>query len=328
MTRFASPWAFAALIVIIPLVYVWLRSRRRPPVLVHADLGPLAGVRPTWRVHLAALPRVLRVAFLILAVLALARPQFGLRSEQIKTFGVDIAIVLDRSSSMRALDLTPDRLGVAKRTIREFLLGRESDRAALVPFAREAYSASPLTLDHSSVLALVDELGFATRAEDGTAIGLGLAAAINRLGDSNATSKVVILVTDGVNNAGEIAPLTAAELAEGAGIKVYTIGVGTRGVARIPVQDPRGRWVVVDAPVEIDEETLQAIAARTGGRYYRADRDGKLEEIFSEIDTLEKTEIESTIHVDWSDRFEGWLLAAAAIFLLELLARLWLARLP
>ncbi len=328
MTRLASPWALALLLTLLPLFWAWWRSSCRPPAVLYADLAICDGAPSTWRVRLRHLPRILRVAFLILATLALARPQAGIRSEEITTFGVDIVVVLDRSGSMRALDLTPDRLRVAKRTVREFVLGRKSDRIGLVPFAGEAYTACPLTLDHGALLTQIEDLDFAPREADGTAIGLGLAAAVNRLRISDAKSRVIILVTDGVNNAGPIAPLTAAEMAKDRVIRIYTIGVGTHGMARIPVRDHFGRQRVTTFPVEIDEQMLTRIAEMTGGRYFRADADGKLEEIFKTIDGMEKTEVVSKIHVAWSDRFEGLLLAAGIVFLLELLARLLFGRLP
>lgn len=329
MNRLASPWALAALLALLPLLALWWRASRRPPAILYSDLelpGPLPS---TWRIRLRHLPRILRVAFFILAAIALARPQYGVRSEEVTTHGVDIVIVLDRSGSMRALDLTPDRLTVAKRTIKNFVDGRPHDRLGLVPFAGEAYTACPLTLDHTALLELLDAVDFATRDEDGTAIGLGLAAAVGRLDASDAKSRVIILVTDGVNNTGAIAPLTAAELARDKGMRVYTIGIGTHGSARLPVQGPSGRWRVIPVPVEIDEGTLRQIAKMTGGQYFRADENGKIEEIFSTIDGLERSEIKSRLHVAWTDRFEGWLIAAGLLLLAEIFVlRFFFGRLP
>lgn len=329
MMRLEAPWSLAALSVLIPLVWIWWRSRRNPPVVLFSTLSVLEGLRPSWRVRLAWVPRALRVAFLILAAVALSRPQAGLRSEDLITYGVDIMVVLDRSGSMQALDLKPNRLGVAKQTIQKFIEGRPGDRIGLVAFSREAYTACPLTLDHPAVSALVADIDFARQDEDGTAMGLGLAGAINRLRGSDAKSRIIVLVTDGINNAGSIAPLTAADLARQRGIKVYTIGVGTRGMAPMPVPDAHGRVTIIQVEAEIDEDMLTEVARVTGGRYFRADRAGKLEEIFATIDQMEKTEIKSTIHLDWSDRFEGWLLAAGLCFLAEVLAARWLVgRLP
>ncbi|MDH3284787.1 MAG: VWA domain-containing protein, partial [Acidobacteriota bacterium] len=304
MMRLAAPWSLALLVALVPLFLVWWLARRRPAAVRHADLSLLAGAPAGWRVRLRHLPRVLRVAFLVLAAAALARPQAGVRQEEVTTHGVDIVVALDRSGSMRALDLDPDRLTVAKSTIRAFADGRPADRLGLVAFSRDAYTACPLTLDHEALAAILGDIDFAQRDEDGTAIGLGLAAAVNRLRASDAESRVAVLVTDGVNNAGSIAPLTAAELAKQHDIKTYTIGIGTHGYARVPVTGPSGRRRVVPMAVEIDEKTLREIAAATGGRYFRAGATGELEKIFATIDELEKTEIVSTVHVAWSDRFE------------------------
>lgn len=329
MMRLEAPWALALLALLLPLIWYWVRQRRRPPAVLHADLSGLADVPRTLRVRLRHLPRVLRVLFLVLAVLALARPQYGVRHETISTFGVDIVVVLDRSGSMRALDFEPNRLEAAKQTIENFVAGRPGDRIGLVAFAKESYTACPLTLDHTALSALADDIDFAAEGEDGTSIGLGLASAVNRLRKSDATSRVVILVTDGRNNAGSIAPETAAELAAEFDIRVYTVGVGTRGRVPMPVSDRFGRQQVVQVSVEIDEEALTRIAERTGGRYFRADEREKMEEIFSEIDRMEKTEVTSQVHVAWTDRFEGLLLAAALALLLEVfVARPWLGRLP
>ncbi len=329
MIRLASPLALLSLLALLPIFRAWWRQSRRPPALLWPDLSLLAAARPGWRSRLVHASRVLRVGFLVLAAIALARPQAGIRGEEVTTHGVDIVVVLDHSGSMRAMDLEPNRLEVARRTIREFTEGRPHDRLGLVVFARDAWTACPLTLDHDALLAILDEVDFARRGEDGTAIGLGLAAAVARLDASPAKSRVAILVTDGVNNAGEIAPETAAELAKSRGIRVYTIGIGTHGFAPMPVPLPGGGTVTRPMPVEIDEDTLRAIARETGGRYFRADRTGKMEEIFRTIDRLEKTEIHTKVYVAWSDRFEPWLLAAGLLFLLEVaVARFTAGRLP
>lgn len=329
MIRLGAPWALALLLALVPLLWLWRRGARRPPALLHGDLALLRAAPDTWRVRLRHLPRALRIAFLVLATLALAGPQAGLRREQVTTRGVDIVIVLDRSTSMRAMDLEPHRLAVAQRIIGAFVDGRPHDRHGLVAFAREAYTACPLTLDHGGFTRILGAVDFAERDEDGTAIGLGLAAAVNRLRASDASSRVVVLVTDGQNNAGEIAPPTAADLAAELGIRVYTIGVGTHGFAPMAFRDQWGRMTVRHVPVEIDEDALRDIAARTEGAYFRADSSGTLEEIFARIDELETSELTSTVHVDWSDRFEGLLLAAGLVFLGEVLvARFLLGRLP
>jgi len=317
MSRLASPASLAWIALLLPLAIWWYRSSRRPAAVLYSDLDLLRDAPAGWRVRLRHLPRLLRVLFIALAAVALARPQSGLRTEQLSTYGVDIVVALDHSGSMRAMDLEPNRLEVAKRTLARFVEGRPSDRLGLVVFAREAYTACPLTLDHTALLALSDAVGIAPREADGTAIGLGLAAAINRLKASDARSRVAIVLTDGVNNAGAIAPMTAARLAREVGIRVYTIGVGTHGHAPMPVTGPSGRTRIVPVPVEIDEEMLRAMARETGGRYFRATDNEALERIFETIDRLEKTERTSEIKVAWSDRFEPWLLAAGLLLFLE-----------
>ena len=337
MIRFAQPWAFAALAALPLLLWWWWRSAKRGGGVRYSDLSLARQVRPTWRVHLAWLPRALRVLALMLSVLALARPQAGSEQSEVATEGVDVVLILDRSGSMQAMDFSPHRLGRAKQVMGQFVGGRPNDRVGLVAFAQTSFTACPLTLDHTALLAVLDDMDFAAPDESGTAIGLGLASAINRLIESPAKSRVAVLVTDGVNNAGPIDPLTAADLATQEKIKVYTIGVGTQGYAPVPRYDMRGR-IARDAqgqiltaamPVEIDEATLREVASRTGGSYYRATDAGDLERIFAEIDRLEKTEIKSTVWVAWEDRFAWFLIPAAAAFALELLfAVAILRRLP
>lgn len=329
MDRLANPWALGLLALLLPIFWAWFRAHRRPVTIIHGAFRFFESSPTTWRVRLGRLPRLFRVAFIVLAVLALARPQEEFREEPLTTHGVDIVVVLDRSASMRALDLTPDRITVAKRTIKQFVEGRPHDRLGLVLFATESYSACPLTLDHTALLAMVDDTQTATKSDGLTAIGLGLASAINRLKESDAKSRVVVLLTDGRNNEGQIAPMTAAAIAKDLGMRIYTIGIGTRGSALFPFRDQFGRDRVQRVPVDIDEETLKEIAALTGGKYFRADEDGRLEEIFSTIDALEKSEVESQVYISWSDRFEPFLILAGLIFLIEaLLLKPMLRRLP
>jgi Ca-activated chloride channel family protein len=337
MMRFAEPWAFALLALVPLLLWWWWHNWRRGGGVRYPDLR-IAGAAPaTWRVRIAWLPRALRVLAIVLAVIALARPQAGTQKTDVTTEGVDVVLILDRSGSMMAMDFEPNRLGKAKEVMAAFVEGRPHDRIGLVAFAQASFTACPLTLDQSAVLTVLGGMDFAPPEESGTAIGLGLASAVNRLMESPAKSRVAVLVTDGVNNSGAIDPLTAADLAAQEEITVYTIGVGTQGHAPIPrvdrrgrlLRDPRGRLLTVPMPVEIDEVTLRDIAERTGGRYYRAADESDLERIFGEIDQLEKTEITSTIWVAWEDRFRWFLLPAAGLFALELLlGLLFLRRLP
>jgi len=326
MFRFASPW----LLLLVPAVLaaVWWMARRRRRADARLAL-PLAGTRiklarSPWAALESGLPW-LRGTILILLVLSLARPQAGARVEDISTFGVDIVIALDISGSMRAEDFQPkNRLEVAKRTVDQFVDGRASDRIGLVVFASLAATRSPLTLDHEMLRQFLEQLDFAPPEQDGTAIGLGLATALNRLRESDARSKVVVLVTDGRNNRGQIGPKAAAEAARALEVKVYTIGVGSDAAVPIPL-GPTRRMV----RIELDEELLQEIAAATGGRYFRATDAAGLEQIFDVIDELEKTEIESKVRVIYSEMFALLLVPAVVLLLLErLLSSTRLRRIP
>jgi Ca-activated chloride channel family protein len=267
----------------------------------------------------------LRGIVLALLVVGLARPQSGARIENVSTFGVDIVVALDISGSMRAEDFQPDnRLEVARRVVKEFITGRPTDRLGLVVFGSLAATRSPLTLDHEMLGQFLDEVDFAPSDQEGTAIGLGLATALNRLRESTARSKVVVLVTDGRNNSGQIGPKAAGEAARALGIRVYTVGVGSEGEVPIPV-GPYRRFV----RIELDEELLREIADTTGGRYFRATDPDGLRTVFATIDELEKTEIESKVRVVYSEMFPSFLVPAVALLLLErLLLATRLRRLP
>lgn len=328
MFRFEDPWVLS-LLVLIPVV-VWLRFRRapRPATLRYAAVdavreagGGVAG----WLPHL---PAVLRGLAVTAAVVALARPQTGVSSESVLTEGIDILMALDVSSSMLAEDLEPNRLEAAKAVAAEFVAGRANDRVGLVAFAGEAFTQAPLTIDRAVVTGLLDELDVGM-IEDGTAVGMGLATAVKRLQASPSASQVVVLLTDGRNNRGEIGPVTAAQMAQALGVRVYTIGVGTQGRARVPVDDPlRGRQYVT-IEVDIDESTLREVAESTGGRYYRATDNESLAAIYEEIDELERTEIEVENYTTYEERFSEVLMLAIALLLLELaLRQTILRRLP
>jgi Ca-activated chloride channel family protein len=251
-----------------------------------------------------------------LLIIALARPQNFSSGENISTEGIDIAMVLDISGSMLAEDLKPNRLEAAKDVIDNFVEGRISDRIGLVIFSKEAFTQCPLTIDYSVLrnLLLYIKTGM---IEDGTAIGNGIANGINRLKDSEAKSRIIILLTDGVNNAGEVDPISAAEIAQTYGIRIYTIGVGTRGQAPYPVQTPFGtRYTMV--PVEIDEDILQKISSLTDGQYFRATNNQALKEIYNKIDKLEKSKIEITSYQNASELFHSWLWGGLILLLVEL----------
>src|SRR5438093_9292430 len=252
-----------------------------------------------------------------LAVLALARPQKGTEEEEILTEGIDIIVALDASGSMAAEDLTPhNRLYVAKHVVRQFVEGIKHDRVGLVVFAGKAFTRCPLTLDYGVVLHVIDSIELGT-IEDGTAIGSALATCLNRLRESKARSKVVILVTDGVNNRGEVQPLDAAKIARSLGVKIYSIGVGSTGTARVPVRDPNLGLVYMNMQVEIDEESLTKIAKMTRGFYYRATDRNSLEQIFRKIGDLEKTKIEVKTYTHYNERFLEFLFPAFALILVE-----------
>jgi Ca-activated chloride channel family protein len=266
----------------------------------------------------------LRWVSLALFVVALAQPRIGEGETRITASGVDIVVALDRSSSMSAEDFElggkpVNRLTIAKDVLGRFVEKRANDRIGLVAFAMNAYLAAPLTLDHDFLLQNLDRLEIATREEDGTAMGSALASALNRLRDLPSVSKIVILMTDGQNNAGKVPPLTAAEAAQALGVKVYTIGVGTRGLARVPYVDDWGTRRYVQQQVNIDEETLTEIAVRTGGQYYRADRTETLVSIYEEIDRLEKTDVEVQHYERYRELFPWVVLAGLVLLLMEII---------
>ena len=287
----------------------------------------------SYKVYLRHAPFVLRMIALALLVVVLARPQSTDSWQSSEVEGIDIMLAMDVSTSMLAEDLKPNRLEAAKQVAADFINGRPNDNIGLTVFAGQSFTQSPLTVDHAVLLNLFNSVScsMATNGiiEDGTAIGNGLATAINRLRESEAKSKVIILLTDGVNNRGEIAPLMAAGIAADMGVKVYTIGVGTRGKAPYPAVDMFGNMTFQMMDVEIDEETLQAIADQTGGRYFRATDRQKLKEIYDEINTLEKSEVEVTDLTIYHEQFVALLLLAIALLAAEMLIeKLVLKRIP
>lgn len=327
--HFASPYLLWLLFLLVPLIayYVWRTLRGGATIQISSVQGLFRAPR-TVRYYLRHLPFVLRATALALLVVALARPQDVERLSNTSTEGIDIMLSIDVSGSMLARDFKPDRITAAKEVAGSFVADRYGDRIGLVAFAGEAYTQSPLTTDQGTLQTLLSRIRSGL-IEDGTAIGNGLATAINRLRESEAKSKVIILLTDGVNNRGEIAPLTAAEIAKAQGIRVYTIGVGTEGMAPYPAVDMFGETTFVQRKVEIDEKTLTSIAEMTGGRYFRATDKAKLKAIYDEINQMERSKVEVSEHVTYHELYLDWLLGALALLLLEfLLSTLILKRIP
>ncbi len=330
MIRFASPWLLTGLLILPVLIWHVLRAQRAARSSVRfPGVGLVRGIRPSWATRLRHAPLVLRFVALTLLLLAFARPQAGSTHEEILTRGIDIVLALDNSTSMAAEDFKPrNRLAVAKESVAAFIDGRRNDRIGLVVFAGRGYTRCPLTLDYEVLKELLDRVELATQ-DEGTAVGMGLVTALNRLRDSDAKSRVIVLLTDGRNNRGEIDPTTAASLAQSLGVKIYTIGVGTRGEAPYPVRDPflGKRYVYLRA--DIDEETLTQMAEATGGQYYRAVDSDSLARVFEQIDALETTEIKVRHYVRYAELFP-WLAAPALVSMLlaALLSATRLRRIP
>jgi len=285
------------------------------------------GYNRSLKERLASIPFILRLLAFLFLIVALARPQKFSTGENVYTEGIDIAIVLDISGSMLAEDFKPNRLDAAKKITDEFIEGRTTDQIGLVIFSREAFTQCPLTIDYSVLRNLLKDVK-SGMIEDGTAIGNAVANGINRLKDSKAKSKVMILLTDGVNNAGEINPITAAEISKKFGIRIYSIGIGTIGQAPYPFQTPFGiRYQMV--PVEIDEGVLKQISEMTGARYFRATNNKKLEDIYKEIDNLERTRVEVTSFRSRTELFYNWMVIGLVFLILEmLLSKTYFRRLP
>lgn len=284
------------------------RSRRRKPTLGFSDLRLVdwsSAARPAWEGHL---PLAFLAGATLLLILGLTRPQFGLGTQEIKTEGIDIMLCIDTSRSMQAFDLVPNRLEAAKEVSQVFIDSRPDDRIGLVVYAGVAFTQCPLTADHTSLKQLVGSIGFGMTRVEGTAIGTALATCVNRMKEVPGESKVVLLLTDGRNNLGEIEPLKAAELAAQFGVRVYTVGVGSAGFAATPGGDPRTR-------IDLDEETLHAIATKTGGRYFRATDNDSLAEVYKEIDELEKTESEPAKITTYRELYR-WMVGPALLLIL------------
>jgi len=327
--HFNSPYYLWLLTLLVPMIgyYVWRTLQGGAAIRISSVAGVVRAPR-TVRYYLRHLPFVLRAAAFALIVVALARPQDVEQNVRTNTEGIDIMLAIDVSGSMLARDFKPDRITAAKEVAGSFIADRYGDRIGLVAVAGAAVTQGPLTTDQSTLQTLLARIRSGL-IEDGTAIGNGLATAVNRLRESEAKSKVIILLTDGVNNRGEIAPLTASEIAKAQGIRVYTIGVGTEGMAPYPAIDMFGNITFVNQKVEIDEKTLTAISDMTGGKYFRATDKAKLKAIYDEINQLEKSKVEVTEHISYHELYLVWVLAALGLLLAEfLLSNLVLKRIP
>lgn len=331
MFQFANPWWLMLLLLLPPLGW-WVWRKQQATTLGYSATAFTAELPRSLRQRLHRLPLILRLLVLALLIVGLARPQSGERQEVIRGDGVDIVLALDISGSMAALDFEPEnRVEAAKAVIGDFIETRQYDRIGLVVFARTAFSQSPPTFDYRTLRTLLDDILPAPDLglEDGTALGLGLAQAATMLQNSTAKSRVIILLTDGVHNAGQIDPLTAAQTAKALGIRVYTIGMGRPGQVQMPVDDPllgrTVRWV----ESELDEVTLRTVAETTGGLYFRATDSAGLEEIYTQIGELETSEIEVDVFTTYTELVWWLLFPALGLLLLEFLLRqTWLRVLP
>jgi Ca-activated chloride channel family protein len=318
--HFNNPEFFWLLLILAPMIfwYIWKNRDTYATLTISASKG-FAGSGKTFKHYLRHLLFIIRIIVITLVIIILARPQSTNRWQDEMTEGIDIVIVLDISSSMLAQDLRPNRLEASKDVAIEFIAGRRNDRIGLVVYSGESFTQCPLTTDHAVLINLFKDIQ-SGMIEDGTAIGMGLANAVSRLKDSKAKSKVVILLTDGVNNRGEIAPITAAEIAGTFKIRVYTIGVGTQGMAPAPVQTPYGIQIR-QVPVEIDEDVLKEIAQITDGKYFRATNNQKLIEIYKEIDQLEKSKIDVKEYSKKEEEYMAFGLAVVFLLVAEILLR-------
>lgn len=322
---FANPEYLFLLLLLLPIVGWYIYELRKSDASVQvSDTRVLAAQPKSIRIWLLHVSFVLRIAVITLISIALARPQLTNKWSSQSTEGIDIMMALDISGTMLAEDLRPNRLEAAKKVASDFVIARPNDQIGLVVFAGESFTQCPLTTDHAVLVNLFKSVEYGM-VEDGTAIGLGLANAVNRMKDSETKSKVIILLTDGSNNRGDIDPQTAAEIAKTYGIRVYTIGVGSYGQARVPVQTPIGKqYITMDN--EFDETTLRSIAETTGGQYFRAKDNTSLKAIYDQIDQMEKTKLRVREFSKHTENFMPFLYAALICLLLELIIRYFVLR--
>ncbi|MDR4507555.1 MAG: VWA domain-containing protein [Candidatus Brocadiaceae bacterium] len=318
---FRDPFILLFLLVV-PLLIFFSFRRGGSTQVVFSSVKTLKKLKPTFWQRYRFVLIVLRSMVVVLLVIALARPQLGNKKTKVKTEGIDIVLAVDISGSMLAEDFSLDdkrynRLYVIKQVVKDFINKRISDPMGLVAFAGQAYTQCPMTLDYGMVLQLLEEVEIGM-VEDGTAIGSAIASSVARLKDTKSKSKIIILLTDGRNNAGEIDPFTAAEIAKTFGIKIYTIGAGTKGLAPFPATDLFGNKIMRQVKIDIDDDSLKEIAKITGGKYYRATDTKSLQKIYQQIDRLEKTESEITQYTEYKDLFHWFLLPGFGLLLFEL----------
>lgn len=309
------------LLLLLPLMFLYQRyyDKRKATTIVYSDISQFSKARKTFKLRIRKLPDYLRMLAVALLIIAIARPQLSSSTDEKSIEGIDIVLALDVSTSMLAEDFKPNRLESAKKVAKEFIENRKSDNIGIVVFAGEAYTKCPSTIDHKVLLDLLSttESG---QIDDGTAIGDGLATAINRVKDTKTKSKVIILITDGVNNMGAIDPITAASIAKEYNIRIYTIGIGKKGHAPYPYYTPFSKQYQ-NVEVKIDEELLKEVATTTGGQYFRSTKNSSLEEIFKEIDKMEKTKIDVSLYKHTKDVGGNFILAVLIILVLEMLLR-------
>ena len=326
--EFLNPEYFF-LLALIPIVILWnyFNKNQLNNSIRFSNTNAFEGLNNFYSILKSSL-KIIRLVSLVLIIIALARPQVIDTSTRVKTnSGIDIIMAIDVSASMLAKDLKPNRLDALKNVADEFIKNRVSDRIGLVEYAGESYTKTPLTTDKSIILQSLREIKYNNIIEGGTAIGMGLATSVNRIKDSKAKSKVIILLTDGVNNAGFIDPITAAELAKEFQIKIYSIGIGTNGLALSPVGiDVRGKFNYANVQVEIDEKLLTQISEMTGGKYFRATDNNRLEEIYSDINKLERTEIEEFKYYSVDEKFRYFLVPAILLIVFELVMKFTILR--
>lgn len=330
--KFHDPWAFI-LIALIPLLIFFAKKRRSSSSILFSSSELIKAVKPSFKLRLSNNIILFRGLALVLFFFALARPQYVIEETKTYTEGVDIVLALDTSTSMLAEDFRIggrqyNRFDVVRDVVKDFIVKRKDDRLGLIAFAAKPYTVCPLTLDHQWLLENLDRVKVGM-IEDATAIGSAIASSLNRLKDTKAKSKVIILLTDGINNAGKITPLTAAEASKALKMKIYTIGVGTKGLVPYPMRDHFGRKVYQNIRIDIDEATLQKVASITDGKYYRATDAESLRRIYAEIDRLEKVKIEHAGFREVKELFWYFLIPALGLLLFEVvLANTVLARIP